>query len=297
MNAVFRAGLLALSCAVWSAEDARAAQVRGTVDTPVASSPRSAYGYTRAQVASRSVKAGAERADTAVFLAAKESGVIPAPSEPYRVSISGLTLVPKVAACVIDGKVAFTNEDRTPVTLVIEQQDVTTIAPGQSYVYDCRPGTPSRAVKIKEWPHIRGSLFVGEVGIVAPVNANGGFALAAPTGKYELQLIGESGPLVTKPVEVKAADVDVGKLTFATSAAKPVEQPTIAPVEKPGVEKIAPVEPAKKEVAPPAKEKPKDPVKKEPVVAPAKKPPVVPVLPKGPEKKPAEDENLEFESE
>ncbi len=241
-----------------------------------------------------------------MFLAAKESGVIPVPSEPYKVTIAGLELIPKVAACVIDGKVSFTNEDRAPVTVLLDDHAATTLAPGQTFVYDCRPGSSAlRKLRVKEWPHIRGVLFVGEVGVVGQVNAGGGFALAAPTGKYELQVIGDRGALTTKPVEIKAGDVDVGKLTITPVNERTAEQPSIEPV--------APIEPVKKDVPAPVKDKPKDPVpakakdpvpakakdpiKKDAALVPAKKL-ILPVLPKPAEKAPVDDaENLEFESE
>lgn len=256
-----------------------AAQVRGSVDAAPPAVTAQQLGYTKTRVASPIARTG-QRADVAVFLAAKESGVIPPPTEPYKVSIAGLELEPNVAACVIDGKVAFTNDDRAAVTLEIEDQPIGSVAPGQSLVYECKTGEPkTRRIRVKEWPHVRGTLFVGEVGVVASIDASGAFKIQAPVGKYEVQLLGEVGPLITKAIEVKtpAGDVDVGKLVARDPSA--AAEPEVKPAEeRPGIEPV---------VAPP------QPVKKDPaaVVPPVKKDPVrvAPVLPTKDQLKPAKE--------
>src|SRR5688572_17079886 len=178
MSCSYRARVIILCGAgILGSNDVIAAQVRGTVDAPLASSAGGLIlGYTRTRVAQRA-KDAAERADVAVIMMAKESGVIPPASEPYKVLLSGLAMKPAVSACVIDGKIAFTNSEKGPVTIEIGDRAIGAVAPGQTLTYECKSSDlGTRRVRVKEWPHVRGSLFVGEIGVVSPVNANGAFS-------------------------------------------------------------------------------------------------------------------------
>lgn len=237
MSDLFRASVVALL--LFPCATSFAAQVRGSVD---ASSPPAgplSLGYTKIRVATHAPQRGSTRADIAVVLTAKESGVIPAPTEPYKVAITGLELKPNIAACVIDGKVAFTNDDRAPVTVLIEDQAIGTAQPGQTLFYDCKNADQKiRRLRVKEWPHIRGGLFVGEIGVAGATNANGAFSVSVPQGKYEVQAISEGGVIATKAVEVKGVDVDVGKLVardggeLAPAINEPKEEAPVQPLKK-----------------------------------------------------------------
>ena len=221
-----------------------ASTVKGTIDPPVVPTqgPR-ALGHSRTLVASRASTAF-RRSDIAVFLAAKESGVITPQKEPLVVSISNLRLEPSIAACVIDGKVEFKNGDRYALTVVVDDKDVGPIQPGQSMIYDCKTADPQmRKVRVKEWPHIHGSLFTGDIGVVASIGATGAFSLNVPQGKYELSVIRDDGEILKKPVEVKA-DVDLGKLALPNTVAQ--EQSVEVPeAQKLKTDAKTPAKPAK----------------------------------------------------
>lgn len=194
---------------------AAAAQVRGVVDAPPSASVRGTLGYTRTRIAAPSQSSQSRRADVALYLMVKESLPIAPPDGPFPVAISGLRLQPSVAACVIDGKVSFTNHENVTMTVLIERKPFAELAPGQSKTYECNAvERDARTVQIKEWPHIRGVVFVGELGVVGQPNSNGAFSLIAPQGKYQLKVIGENGVLSERAIEVKA-DVDLGRIDLS----------------------------------------------------------------------------------
>lgn len=241
-----RSSSIVLSCAVAlipliAPAYASAAQVRGVVDAPPAQ-PASgrALGYTRTRVASAAASLAQKKADVAVVLMVKTSLPIPAAVEPYKVSLSGLRFSPAVAACVVDGKVAFTNDERTPMTLVVERDVFATLAPGETKTYDCTAPEPKiRALRVKEWPHMRATLHVGEIGVVAQPGPNGAFALSAPQGKYELLLLGENGALSRREVEIVNRDVDVGRVGADGVAAPAGEQPAPGATQPEGAQGAA----------------------------------------------------------
>lgn len=236
-----RSSSIVLSCAVAlipliAPAYSSAAQVKGVVDAPPAQ-PTSgrALGYVRTRVASAAASLAQKKADVAVVLMVKTSLPIPAAVEPYKVSISGLRFSPTVAACVVDGKVAFTNDERTPMTLVVERDVFATIAPGETKTYDCTAPEPKlRTLRVKEWPHVRGTLHVGEIGVVAQPGPTGAFALTAPQGKYELVLLGENGALSRREVEIVNRDVDVGRIGAEGGAPAPGEPAQPVPRETQG---------------------------------------------------------------
>lgn len=227
--------LFLLSCATTALPSAGAvaAQVRGVVDIPVIQAPSRTLGYTRTRVAAPGRAAYGRKAPTALFLMVRESLPIPPPSEAFRVAISGLRIEPAVAACVVDGKLNFTNEDPAPVTILIDRTELARLAPGESKIYECNTADPSlRRIRVKEWPHIRGSLFVGEVGIITQPNASGAFAITAPQGKYDLKVIGEDGVAAKQDVTIGKTDVDLGHIAMPVPsgaiAAGPDHDPSAA---------------------------------------------------------------------
>jgi hypothetical protein len=240
-----RVVLAVLLSATLAPSVARAAQVKGTIDAPFVSMPERTLGYTRTRVALPARGAATRRSDVAVFLRVKESLPIPQAPEPFRVRIIGLRFSPTVGACVVDGKVSFTNEDRTKVTVLIDQKPFGTLDPGESKTYECVSADAGfRRVTIKEWPHIRGSIFVGDVGIVAEPGTFGAFSMTAPQGKYELEILGDDSILSKSDVDVGNRDVDVGRIAAGRS------QPSGEEVEAPKIEGPRPGKPAKNKAVP-----------------------------------------------
>lgn len=219
---------------------AHASQVRGTLDPPSATPLERTLGYTRARVATPAASALHRRADLALFLKVKDSLTLPAPV-PSRVVLVGMGVTPSVIACVIDGKIELQNDDVMPLAVSIGTTKLQ-LKPGETQVQVCTGEPGLRRITVEGWPHLRAALFVGDVGVAALPNAQGGFSLQAPTGKYELLVIGENGVLGTREVEVQKGDVDVGRLSFA--GAQPLPEPE-------------PAEPPKTESKPPAKAEPK----------------------------------------
>jgi hypothetical protein len=260
-----RAPLALLLAAVFAPELAHAAQVRGSIDSALQTSPERTLGYTRTRVALPSRLAATRRPDIALFLRVKESLPIPQTAEPFRVRLAGLRIVPAIAACVVDGKVSFTNEDRARVTVLIDQKPFGTLDPGESKTYDCVSADAGfRRITIKEWPHMRGSVFVGDVGIVAEPGNTGAFAMTAPQGKYELDVLGDDTLLAKMDVDVGNRDVDVGRIAAGKGTPAPtnVEEASDAPkgdAPKPGkaVPKTAKA-PAVKRKPPGAADKPEE---------------------------------------
>lgn len=249
-----RTSSILLACAAVSVPPiAQAAAVKGTIDPPPATAaPSKTLGYTRTLVAQRAAGAS-KRSDVAVFLAAKESGVTPAQTQPFEVAIANLEFEPTIAVCVIDGKVAFKNEDRAPVTVIVEDKEIGTLAPGESVTYDCKTADPQlRKMRVKEWPHIRGSLFTGEIGIVSALGANGSFSMSVPPGKYELNVVGDTGPILKKAVEVQKSDVELGRVGLPLAEgqqkqeepAPVVQQVVTKPKPKPAVKQQQQQQPA-----------------------------------------------------
>lgn len=267
---------LVLSYAAWGYEPAFAAEVKGVVDAPPSAvTGGRTLGYTRTRVAAPSVASTSRRADVAVLLLVETSLPIPVVTEPYKVAIAGLRFSPSVAACVIDQKVAFTNSDRAPITLLIDQKPFAQLAPGETRAWDC--ATPGLAkVRVKEWPHMRATLFVGELGVAVQPAATGAFSIQAPQGKYELQVLGEEGPIVKRKVEVVKGDVDLGRIVPEGAAAQAAPAPVPADAAKKPAE-VAKPDPAK--AAEPARP------------AAAEKPAVDKVVP--PAKAPAPEKKLE----
>src|SRR5262249_21530740 len=151
-------------------------------------------------------------------------------------------------------------EDRSPIHVIVDQKPFAELKPGESKLYECSSAERNlRRIEVKEWPHIRGSLFVGEVGVVAQPATTGAFALQAPQGKYELEVMRAAGSRAKQPVEVAKADVDVGRIlssgagASASGAADAPRDP--GPATGPG-SAAAPAKAPKKAVPPPAKKRP-----------------------------------------
>lgn len=220
------ASAVAVLMAPLKSPPATAAPVRGKIQAQRPEATTERLGYTRTQVAAPSERAAGQIADTALFLKVEESLPIPQPTEVNAIEVAGLRLVPNVATCAVDSAVRFVNSQKTEVTLKIGDDEIP-LAPGASHDHECTAGNPQRTIRVKEWPHIRGLLYVGEVGVAGRPDARGSFNLIAPDGKYELLFIGRDGVLASRPVRIKGGSVDVG--TVALDAGKDAKDGTESP--------------------------------------------------------------------
>jgi hypothetical protein len=212
MNRVFST-LIAL--AAWFAPPpAEAAKVKGTVKRKAFEHRDVTLGYTVTQIAARSKRLEARRQDVVLFLKVNTSLTLPEPSI-FEMHLRGMELHPEISVCSVDAKVSLVNEELRPVTIVVGGTEVS-LGAGERKEYVCGGITGGghedlREVRVKEWPYVRGNIFVGEVGVFGTLREDGGFELEAPKGEYVLQVVGRDGVLAAKDVEVKA-DVDVGAI-------------------------------------------------------------------------------------
>ena len=201
---------------------AEAAAVKGSVTPPpkpVADAQM--LGYTVTRVASPAETLEGAKKDVALFLRSKESLPIPPPKEHLEIAIRGMRLVPNVATCAVDAQVIFKNEEQEPVTVEVGKTKVGPIAPGETSVYECTAGEPEdpRPVRIPNWRHVSGLVYVAQSGVAGRPNERGYFSLNAPQGTYELQFVTAEGVAMRKEIEIVRSDVDVGTADLGTSEA------------------------------------------------------------------------------
>jgi hypothetical protein len=217
--------VLPLLWAALPSAEASAAQVRGSVQLPARALEAQVVGYTRTRLVAPS--RAVVRPAVALFLKVKDSLPLPAVTQHPTVRLYGLTLSPEVVSCAVDGKVTFQNDEPMPVTVRVGQDSLETIAPGEARTYECTAGSKAedhRPVRVVGWRHMRGVVHVGEVGVAGLTGPEGDFALSAPVGRYELQVITSDGVAQRVDVEVRGADVDLGRLVVGAA-----EAPTGAP--------------------------------------------------------------------
>lgn len=189
--------------------------VRGAVVAPPVPPGSPVVSLVRLRVVAPSPLEAGRKQDVAVFLKVKTSLPLSAPKDRPSISLDGLRLWPDIAACAVDGKVDFTNPSKAPITVSVGATDLGAIGPGETKTYECTVGSGGdeiRPVRVAEWPHLRATVFVGEVGVPGIINDKGAFQLEAPQGSYELLLVTQDGVRMRQPVEV-AKDVDAGTLT------------------------------------------------------------------------------------
>jgi hypothetical protein len=212
--------VLPLLGAALSPAEASAAQVRGSVQLPARALEAQVVGYTRTRLVAPS--RAVARPAAALFLKVKDSLPLPAVTQHPTVRLYGLTLSPEVVSCAVDGKVVFQNDEPMPMTVRVGQDEVGTIAPGEARTYECTAGSKAedqRPVRVVGWRHMRGVVHVGEVGVAALAGPEGDFALSAPVGRYELQIITIDGVTQRAEVEVKGGDVDLGRVVVGAAEA------------------------------------------------------------------------------
>jgi hypothetical protein len=214
---------LVTSLALLASASASASEVRGNVYVPPPSSADVTIGYARTRVASPSSAARTARGDAALFLKVKESLPLPPPTTKWPLKIEGLRFSPQVATCAIDETIELTNNDPAPLTVMVGKTALN-VAPGQTVPYQCQTGG-LYTLRVPEWPHMRGLVYIGEVGVSGVPREDGKFALSAPQGTYDLIVVGADGPVATVPVTVEKKDVDLGQLG--------TPPPELAPAPKP----------------------------------------------------------------
>ncbi|MBX2813073.1 MAG: hypothetical protein KTR25_14760 [Myxococcales bacterium] len=203
--------------------DVVAKEITGTIETRLNRvSQGEKLGYIRARITSGTKEVLRSSPPVAVFMAVKES--LPLETiNPSEVTLDGLTLEPAVAACAVDGSIVLRNRDRSPATFVVINKESTVvfemqISPGDKAVYECTAGADgaeSRQIRVTEWPLVRGTIYVGEVGTPGVVSKEGRFSLLAPNGTYVLRVIGQTGILHTVDVEVDDQPVNVGVIKLS----------------------------------------------------------------------------------
>ncbi len=205
--------VLALFVAAATGAVAQAQPVTGRVVLETPAPPPPTKGYTRMRVARPSAVARPASRDHSVFLEVVESLPLDAPP-PAVVALSGLRLEPSVVSCAVDGIIRFENHDREPATFVVADQSIGAVSPGGAVEYECVAGSgvEMRSVRVREWPRVRGSVFVGEVGAPGTLDERGGFRIVAAKGTYRLQIVGRSGVVGSVPVKVDGRAVDLGTI-------------------------------------------------------------------------------------
>lgn len=212
----FRA-ILALAVAsvsfVSSGPPVRAEVVTGRIVTPsvAPSTARRGYVWTRVAAPSEDTRVSPS---LAVFLRVRESLPLQA-AEPAEITLRGLGLEPRMAACAVDGRVLLRNADREPATFVVGGREVGVVPPGGSLPYECTAGTSgeeTRSVRVREWPRARGGIYVGEVGAPGRVDAEGRFRVELSKGTYLLRVLSIDGVVHEREVSADIRVRDVGKI-------------------------------------------------------------------------------------
>jgi hypothetical protein len=234
---------------------ARAAEVRGTIAMPSELPEAQGLGFTRARVTAPSAAYRALRREAVVFFEAKDTLPLPTPSARWKLRISGQKFEPRVLACAVDEQIELVNEDPRPLTVRVGNEKLEPLKAGASLTYLCQQPGP-KPIRIAEYPHAGAELFVGEVGLVAPLAADGRFSVQAPPGTYTLVVYDLGGRAHEAPVTVQQAPLDLGRIEpHAGRGAKaepvkaePAKGAAPAPTPSPSASPSAPPPPS----APPA---------------------------------------------
>lgn len=273
-----------------------AAEIRGRVQAPTMTLPTKTLGYTKTRITAPSSLARNRRDELAIYLKVKKSLPLSPPTQKRPVEIRGLVFRPSVITCVFDESITFINNERKTVTVNVGDTKLGQIEPGQQANYKCEVSGNHEA-RIKEWSHVRGAVFVGEVGVAALPDEQGSFQLSAPEGEYELQVIASSGVIEKAAVNVTNRDVELG-LIGAEQPLVPAIAPTTADVPPPPPPKRPEI--ARPPVAASPKPKPKPRIapppkpKAQPKPAVTRAPPPPPPKPKAkPEPKPKPKEAVD----
>ncbi|MEL6186767.1 MAG: hypothetical protein AAFU79_19265, partial [Myxococcota bacterium] len=118
-----------------SRSPARAEVVTGRIVAPSVAAPTARRGYVWTRVAAPSEEAEVAPS-LAVFLRVRESLPLE-PASPFEITLRGLDLQPRMAACAVDGRVILRNEDQQPATFLVGGEEIGVIPPGGTLAYEC----------------------------------------------------------------------------------------------------------------------------------------------------------------
>ena len=209
-----------------AADPAPAAQIRGTVQAdPQPLDPAAVPAlpsHTQIQVAEPAPSVRSRPRDLALFLKVQSSLPLPAPERAARMSVQGFRLTPQVVSCAVDGKVEFVNEGDRAFDLLVGGRPIGRLGPQGRLEWVCETGpggAEMKTVSAAGYPFMVGQIYVGEVGVAARPEGDGGFRLSAPAGTYDLLIVSERGVIGELPVRVGEDDVDLG--VVAVEGARP----------------------------------------------------------------------------
>jgi hypothetical protein len=207
-------------------------------------------GYTRTPVSRPAART--RRSDVAVFLEVENGNSLPlpTPNAKWPMRARGLRFEPSVVSCAVDEEVVLTNDDKAPINVTVGETQLGEIGAGKSKNFKCARGG-TNAVRVAEWNHMRGAIFVGELGVAGRPDGEGRFSVAAPEGSYELKVVGQEGIVMTRPINVGKGDVDVGTIDVegGKDAAPPAVEPPPARGAKPAKPAVAAPKPKPKPAA------------------------------------------------
>lgn len=208
--------LLVLGAA--SARAAPGATVQGQVElTPRAAPDRAELGYVKF-MATEASSSEQTPVPPAVFLAVKNTLPLD-PAPPQVMRLSGLALSPPVVACAHEGVVQLHNDDIEAVTFLVGEARLGPVSPGEHVEHTCSIGEQEglRPVRVAEWPHVEGGVYVAGNGAPGLPDPDGRFEIPAAEGTYELRIIRLEGVVFRRDIEVSAGRNSIGNLTFEES--------------------------------------------------------------------------------
>jgi hypothetical protein len=241
---------------------AEPAKVKGTVRRARVQRSIDTLGYTVTQVAAPAKSLEQEDAEVVIFLRAKESKVLPKATEHLKMTFRGLEIIPEISGCEVDAQVVLLNQEPEPLTVMIGDDNFGVLKPNEERTYTCtaikgNAESELRPVRVKEWPHIRGTIHVGDLGLTAQPDARGSFELNAVEGQYVLKVVAAMGGVAEKEVTVAKSDVDVGTIDLRSPEQRALDQRASEPrVPEPRGE--TPVAPKPRPPPPPPEEEPED---------------------------------------
>lgn len=189
---------------------------------------REPLGYARTRVALASSQVSAD--DLAAFILIKESAPLENKPEAQKISIKGMQFEPNIASCAVDGKVEIENLDETTYTVRYGTNVVAKLDPNQKGEFLCTAeNDPFRRLRIDEWPYIRASIYVGDIGVPLRVAPSGELSVKLLSGKYELIVVSSREEMLRRPIEINAQDISLGTIFLN---AKPSGSSVIENVEK-----------------------------------------------------------------
>lgn len=205
--------LVAAAVAICAGPEAFAQSVEGRVEAAAAApKAKRPEGHVRVRATEPSeVSPGPER--WALFLAVKDTLPLEA-APPQTISFGGMAFAPAVVACAHEGSIVLRNDDAEPVHFLLGAERIGPVAPGAQVEHTCAIGEKEglRPLRVAEWPHAEGGIYVAGNGAPGLTDENGRFSIPAAKGTYELRVIRVDGVALRKDVELGAGRTSAGTL-------------------------------------------------------------------------------------